>query len=66
MWAIRCGFSAAFWLVLLTVLLARSALFRWRSQDYDYQGYCARAGDAARRKMGEHLRRIPLQILAAS
>jgi len=57
---------AAFWLALLTVLLARSALFRWRSQDYDYQGYCARAGDAARRKMGEHLRRIPLQILAAS
>ncbi|MBK0395272.1 ABC transporter ATP-binding protein [Kingella bonacorsii] len=54
---------AAFWLALLTVLLALSALFRWRSQDYDYQGYCARAGDAARRKMGEHLRRIPLQIL---
>ena len=50
-------------LALLTVLLALSALFRWRSQDYDYQGYCARAGDAARRKMGEHLRRIPLQIL---
>lgn len=51
------------WLAALTVLFALAAVFRWRSQDYDYHGNCARAGDAARRRMGEHLRRIPLQTL---
>ena len=51
------------WLAALTVLFALAAAFRWRSQDYDYHGNCARAGDAARRRMGEHLRRIPLQTL---
>ena len=54
---------AVLWLAALTVLFALAAVFRWRSQDYDYHGNCARAGDAARRRMGEHLRRIPLQTL---
>ncbi len=54
---------AVLWLAALTVLFALAAAFRWRSQDYDYHGNCARAGDAARRRMGEHLRRIPLQTL---
>ena len=54
---------AVLWLATLTVLFALAAVFRWRSQDYDYHGNCARAGDAARRRMGEHLRRIPLQTL---
>ena len=54
---------AVLWLAALTVLFALAAVFRWRSQDYDYHSNCARAGDAARRRMGEHLRRIPLQTL---
>ena len=54
---------AVLWLAALTVLFALAAVFRWRSQDYDYHGNCARAGDAARRRIGEHLRRIPLQTL---
>ena len=54
---------AVLWLAALTTLFALAAVFRWRSQDYDYHGNCARAGDAARRRMGEHLRRIPLQTL---
>ncbi|WP_315540889.1 ABC transporter transmembrane domain-containing protein, partial [Eikenella corrodens] len=44
-------------------MLILSSIFRWRAQDYDYHGNCARAGDTMRRHLGEHLRRIPLQIL---
>ena len=55
--------AAVLWLLALTTLLVLSSIFRWRSQDYDYRGNCARAGDTMRRHLGEHLRRIPLQIL---
>ena len=55
--------AAVLWLLALTALLVLSSIFRWRSQDYDYRGNCARAGDTMRRHLGEHLRRIPLQIL---
>ena len=55
--------AAVLWLLALTALLILSSIFRWRAQDYDYHGNCARAGDTMRRHLGEHLRRIPLQIL---
>ncbi len=55
--------AAVLWLLALAALLILSSIFRWRAQDYDYRGNCARAGDTMRRHLGEHLRRIPLQIL---
>ena len=55
--------AAVLWLLALTALLVLSSILRWRSQDYDYHGNCARAGDTMRRHLGEHLRRIPLQTL---
>lgn len=55
--------AAVLWLLALTALLILSSILRWRAQDYDYHGNCARAGDTMRRHLGEHLRRIPLQIL---
>ena len=55
--------AAVLWLLALTALLILSSIFRWRAQDYDYHGNCARADDTMRRHLGEHLRRIPLQIL---
>lgn len=55
--------AAVLWLLALTALLILSSIFRWRAQDYDYHGNYARADDTMRRHLGEHLRRIPLQIL---
>lgn len=51
------------WLIAMIVLLLISSVSDWRSRDHDYAGHSAQAGDALRRQLGEHLRRIPLQDL---
>lgn len=51
------------WLSVITAVLLSAMLFRWCAQNYDFGGDCARAGDAMRRKLGNKLRRIPLETL---
>ena len=61
--ALAEGEAAGRWLALITALLLLATVLRWFAQDYDYQGHCALAGDGLRRRLGEHLRRLPLQTL---
>lgn len=55
--------AAVVWLMVLSAMLVLASICRWYAQDYDYNGDCARAGDTMRHRLGEHLRRIPLQSL---
>ncbi|UJF25129.1 ABC transporter ATP-binding protein/permease [Suttonella sp. R2A3] len=51
------------WLLAMTALLLLSSISDWFSRNYDHNGHAARAGDALRRALGQHLRRMPLQAL---
>ena len=61
--ALAAQHSAYQALTVITILLTAAALARWYAQDYDYNGYCALAGDAMRRTLGDKLRCLPLQTL---
>lgn len=52
------------WLGILCGFVVLSAILRWISQDYDYQGHAANAQHVLRTKLGKKLRAIPLQMLS--
>jgi len=55
--------SARMWLGLLTALMVASTVLRWRAQGFDFNGRMAQATHLLRTRLGEQLRRIPLEIL---
>ena len=60
----RRDFAAGLvWLGILTALMATSTLLRWLAQGFDFNGRMAEATHRLRTRLGEQLRRIPLEIL---
>lgn len=51
------------WLVVMTVLMAGATLARWRAQSFEYDGQLASATHELRTRLGEQLRRVPLEYL---
>nr|WP_256575148.1 ABC transporter ATP-binding protein [Pseudomonas sp. PA27(2017)] len=54
---------AAIWLTLMTLLTASSLGLRWWAQGFDYSGNMALACHELRVRLGQQLRRVPLQHL---
>ncbi|KAF7276002.1 hypothetical protein GWI33_011020 [Rhynchophorus ferrugineus] len=52
------------WISILLAFVVWSSIFRWFAQGYDYQGYAVLAQHVLRSKLGEKLRKIPLQLLS--
>lgn len=57
--------AAAAWLAALSGLALAATALRWRAQGFDYGGYMARATHELRVRLGEQLRRMPLETLQA-
>jgi len=51
------------WLAVMTALMLLATVLRWLGQNFDYDGSMLAASHALRTKLGEQLRRIPLQTL---
>lgn len=69
-----CLFEAVFtknvtgtllFLCVITVLFISASFCDWHSRSYDYDGFSGKAGNVLRRKLGQHLRQMPLEILQA-
>lgn len=57
-------FSAAWrWLALFLALALLASALRWWAQGFDFNGHMARATHALRTRLGEQLRRMPLQAI---
>ncbi|WP_246794121.1 ABC transporter ATP-binding protein [Burkholderia perseverans] len=54
------------WLAALGALTLVTAMLRWRAQGFEFNGRLARATHALRVKLGERLRRMPLETLQDS
>ncbi|WP_241132764.1 ABC transporter ATP-binding protein [Achromobacter insuavis] len=57
--------AAAAWLAALSGLALAATALRWRAQGFDYGGHMARATHELRVRLGEQLRRMPLETLQA-
>ncbi|WP_082745199.1 ABC transporter ATP-binding protein [Burkholderia savannae] len=55
--------SAFGWLVAMTLIAAFATLVRWRAQGFEYNGRMAHTTHALRMRLGEQLRRMPLETL---
>lgn len=55
--------SALWWLIATTVLMVIASVLRWRAQGFDFDGQMAMATHRLRTRLGEQLRRIPLETL---
>lgn len=51
------------WLAVMTALMGLATLARWRAQGFDFDGHMAVATHALRTRLGEQLRRMPLERL---
>jgi ATP-binding cassette subfamily B protein len=51
------------WLAACTLLMALGSVLRWRAQAFDFDGRMAQATHRLRTRLGEQLRRMPLEIL---
>lgn len=49
------------WLIAMTLLMAASTWLRWYGQGFDYTGHMAEATYDLRTRLGEQLRRMPLE-----
>lgn len=54
-----------FWLGLMSVLALVATVFRWRAQGFEYNGRLASMTHQLRTRLGEQLRRMPLESLQA-
>ncbi|WP_142850386.1 ABC transporter ATP-binding protein [Telmatospirillum sp. J64-1] len=59
----REGAAALAWLGACTLLMVISSVLRWRAQAFDFDGQMAQATHRLRTRLGEQLRRIPLEVL---
>lgn len=60
----RRDFDAAMlWLGVLGALMVASTVLRWLAQGFDFNGRMAQATHLLRTRLGEQLRRIPLEVL---
>ncbi len=55
--------AATVWLAAMLALMLAASVLRWRGQGFDYDGRMAEASHALRTRLGEHLRKVPLQYL---
>ncbi|WP_163577310.1 ABC transporter ATP-binding protein [Halomonas faecis] len=55
--------TALSWLGASTGLMVFSSVLRWRAQAFDFDGQMAQATHRLRTRLGEQLRRIPLEVL---
>lgn len=55
--------TSATWLTALTGLALAATVLRWRAQGFDYLGYMAAASHDLRIRLGQQLRRMPLEAL---
>lgn len=53
--------AAVFWLAAMSVLAILTTVFRWLGQGFDYTGRMADATHCLRTRLGEQLRRMPLE-----
>ncbi|MBW7902527.1 MAG: ABC transporter ATP-binding protein [Rhodocyclaceae bacterium] len=59
----RDGDAALAWLVAMSALMALATVCRWLAQGFDYRGRMAEATHDLRTRLGEQLRRMPLEKL---
>lgn len=57
------GAAASRWLLAFVALALIASALRWRAQGFDFHGHMARATHALRTRLGEQLRRMPLETL---
>lgn len=57
------GEPLRFWLLSMAGLALIAAVLRWYGQGFDYNGRMAAATHALRTRLGEQLRRMPLELL---
>ncbi|MFY0480735.1 ABC transporter ATP-binding protein [Achromobacter marplatensis] len=55
--------TLAAWLVAFSLLALGATVVRWRAQGFDYQGHMAAASHDLRIRLGQQLRRMPLEAL---
>ena len=55
------GAAASRWLLAFAALALITSALRWRAQGFDFHGHMARATHALRTRLGEQLRRMPLE-----
>ena len=55
--------AASRWLLAFMALALIASALRWRAQGFDFQGHMARATHALRTRLGEQLRRMPLEAI---
>jgi len=51
------------WLAVMTALMGLATFARWRAQGFDFDGHMAAATHELRTRLGEQLRRMPLERL---
>jgi ATP-binding cassette, subfamily B, bacterial IrtB/YbtQ len=51
------------WLVIMTLLMVLATLLRWRAQNFEFNGELAAVNHTLRTRLGEQLRRMPLERL---
>jgi len=59
----RSATSALAWLSAMSVTAAFATIVRWRAQGFEYDGHMAQTTHALRMRLGEQLRRMPLETL---
>lgn len=59
----RDGTAALVWLGVCTLLMVLGSVLRWRAQAFDFDGQMAQATHRLRTRLGEQLRRMPLEAL---
>ncbi len=55
--------AALAWLAAMSALMLASTVIRWRAQGFDYFGHMTMTTHELRTRLGEQLRRIPLETL---
>lgn len=55
--------TAATWLTAFSLLALGATVLRWRAQGFDYRGHMAAASHDLRIRLGQQLRRMPLEAL---
>jgi len=55
--------AALGWLIAMSLLMAAATALRWYAQGFDYTGRMAAATHALRTRLGEQLRRMPLEAI---
>ncbi|MCL7930511.1 ABC transporter ATP-binding protein [Halomonas llamarensis] len=58
--------AALYWLAIMSLLAIAATLLRWRAQGFEYNGQLAAMTHALRTRLGEQLRRMPLERLQDS